>query len=387
MSAGWTVPPLSAAPEYASPMGRGARAHLRRCAAAAVVAGAAAVLVHAGRRRPSVAQTTHTRMLAEDIIRRHGGDPFAYFALRKDRSWFFSATNRAFLAYTDVGHIAYVSGDPIGDPAEFPQLIADFREFARERSQHLVFMATAQASQTLYAKLGMRSLYIGEEASIDARHFTLEGPKNRKVRQAVNRVRRAGYSLDVVKPADVDPATRAQLRAISVASRRGRPERGFTMTMDALFRYPDTLIAIARDRDGNVGGFAQLLPSGSSVCTMPARRRRTDAPNGLDEFMIAEVLAWAGPRGVQRLSINFASLGRYLRRETGVVHWGLAQVERRVPMRRLQVFADRFSPEWSPRFVTFERYADLPAALLACGRLEGFVPSPRKPAAPDLASS
>jgi Uncharacterized conserved protein len=59
------------------------------------------------------------------------------------------------------------------------------------------------------------------------------------------------------------------------------PERGFTMAMDALFLYPDTVLAVAVAPDGSVGGFLQLVPSPASEgYSLASMRRRRETPNG-----------------------------------------------------------------------------------------------------------
>ena len=51
------------------------------------------------------------------------------------------------------------------------------------------------------------------------------------------------------------------------------------MAMDALFLYPDTVLAVAVAPDGRVGGFLQLVPSPASEgyslarCVAAATRR------------------------------------------------------------------------------------------------------------------
>ena len=52
------------------------------------------------------------------LVERHGDDSLAYFALRRDKSYFFSPSRRSFLAYRVINGTALVAGDPIGNPAE-----------------------------------------------------------------------------------------------------------------------------------------------------------------------------------------------------------------------------------------------------------------------------
>ena len=73
----------------------------------------------------------------------------------------------------------------------------------------------------------------------------------------------------------------------------GEPERGFSMAIDDL-HVPGTVLALAEDAEGRVGGFLHLAPSlVGGGWSLSAMRRRPDAPNGLTEFLVVEALAWA----------------------------------------------------------------------------------------------
>ena len=54
---------------------------------------------------------------AKRLVQEAGSDSLAYFALRRDKEYFFDERHTAFLAYRAVAGIALVSGDPVGDPS------------------------------------------------------------------------------------------------------------------------------------------------------------------------------------------------------------------------------------------------------------------------------
>ncbi len=66
------------------------------------------------------------------LINATNGDPLAPFAMQAGKCYLFSADGRAALAYrTRIGY-AVVSGDPVGDEAQFPRLVADFAAHCRD---------------------------------------------------------------------------------------------------------------------------------------------------------------------------------------------------------------------------------------------------------------
>ena len=80
-------------------------------------------------------------------------DPLAPFAMQSRKSRYFNATGTAAMAYRTRLGFAVVSGDPIGDQAEFGQLVTAGRRRSRLNASHLL-------SGTRY---GVRRVTVGED--------------------------------------------------------------------------------------------------------------------------------------------------------------------------------------------------------------------------------
>jgi lysyl-tRNA synthetase class 2 len=329
--------------------------------------------------RPYTDRARHVpaeRRRAEALVQEHGSDSLAYFALRRDKSTFFSASGRSFLAYRVVAGTAIVAGDPIGDPAERRELLEEFRRVAHAKAWRVAIAGAATDALPDYTELGFKSIYLGDEAFVAPGDFSLDGRPIRKVRQSVTRLVKAGYRVHLVAPPDVEPALRSELREVSEEWRGRWPERGFTMAMDALFAYPDTMLAIATGPDGRVGGFLQLVPA--PACggySLAAMRRRREAPNGLMEFLIVETIAWAKREGVREVSLNFSVFAEYLR-GGGVLRTVLLRLDRLFQLERLHAFNRKFFPAWRRRYFCFERWSDLPVAGVAYLHAESLLTPP-----------
>ncbi|HEU5214788.1 MAG TPA: phosphatidylglycerol lysyltransferase domain-containing protein [Gaiellaceae bacterium] len=353
----------------------------------------------------AVAQTVAERRLARTLVEAHGRDSLSFFALRRDKSYVFSPSQRAFLAYRVVAGTVLMSGDPVGDEAEIDELLTDFRRFVRSRGWRLAVVGASDEHLARYRALGLKPVPIGDEAVLRPQQFSLEGRAIRKVRQSVSRLRKAGYSFRVVAADDVAPAVEAELEDVSAAWRRGQPERGFSMAIDDL-HVPGTVLALAEDANGRVGGFLHLAPSpkagsvgdqvadaqperptafgglGGGGWSLSAMRRRPDAPNGLTEFLVVETLAWARQTGASELSLNFCALTDYLAPERvttparRAVRRGLLLADNVFQLERLYAFNRKFFPEWRPRYICVERFTDLPAVGLAYLHAESLLVPP-----------
>jgi lysyl-tRNA synthetase, class II len=142
----------------------------------------------------------HHRRLTRDLVGAWGADTLAPFVLRGDKSYFFDEDESAFVAYKVVGGVAIVSGDPIGPPERFAQLIGSFLGFAHARGWRVAILGASEGALHLYRAHGLHALYHGDEAVVDVSQFSLEGRPIRKVRQSVHRLQRAGYVAETHSP-------------------------------------------------------------------------------------------------------------------------------------------------------------------------------------------
>jgi lysyl-tRNA synthetase, class II len=330
----------------------------------------------------AVAQTVGEQRVARALVDAYGTDSLSFFALRRDKSYLFSPSRRAFLAYRVVAGTALVSGDPVGDEEELDALLEELRRIARAHGWRVAVVGASAEQLDRYRALGMRAIPMGEEAVLRPAEFSLEGRPIRKVRQSVTRLTKAGYRLRVVAAEDAEPALRAELDAVSAVWRGNAPERGFSMAIDDLY-VEGTVFAVAEDEAGRVGGFLHLAPSpaggGWSLSTM---RRRPHAPNGLTEFLIAETLAWGREQGASEVSLNFCAFTEVLSVERAVTP--LRRIARRTllaadgvfQLERLYAFNRKFFPEWRTRYICVERLTDLPAVGLAYLHVEQLLVPP-----------
>lgn len=333
--------------------------------------------------RHRVLQQQHERELASALVHSWGVDTLAPFVLRADKSYFFSEGESAFLAYRVVGGVAIVSGDPIGPPVEFDSLLTAFVAHAHERDWRVAILGASERWLPLYARHDLHSLYHGDEAVVDVEAFSLDGRAIRKVRQSVHRLERAGYVARVLRPSEFDDGLRDELEGVSRAWRGSEPERGFVMALDRLFRLGDreALFVVGFGPDGSVTGFLHFAVSAVgralSLSSMPRLR---DSPNGFNEWLICETIAWARGHGYERVSLNFAPFAALLAPEAeltsmqGVQRRALMTLKGHFQLDNLLLFNRKFAPRWERRFVVYERRRDLPRVGVAALAAEAYLP-------------
>ncbi|MEO9174336.1 MAG: phosphatidylglycerol lysyltransferase domain-containing protein [Gaiellales bacterium] len=336
--------------------------------------------------QPRAGASTLDRADARRLVEQEGQDSLAWFALRADKSYYFDADRRAFIAFRAAGGFAVVSGDPIGDADVFGELADGFLRFCHERSWRVSALGVGPIGRELWETRGMRTVYVGDEAIVRPADFSLEGRAIRKVRQSVTRLQKAGFTCLVLHAGELDQARWNEVERISAAWLDGAPERGFSMAIDDMraSEHASAVLALALDPDGRVAGFVHLAPvpaaHGLSLSTM---RRLPDTPNGLMEFVLCETFVWARDNEIERVSLTFAAFGELLRaegdlgRRQRLLRFALGKADRYFPVERLLAFNRKFLPLWEPRYAAFESYSDVPIAALVTLSLESLLIWPR----------
>jgi len=338
--------------------------------------------------RPLVERHPHTEddwTHAERLVHTYGWDTLAYFALRDDKSFYFAKDGEAFLAYTYVGGYALVAGDPIGRRESVIAVLDEFLDFCAERGWNPALLAAREASMPLYSSRGFSAFYLGDEAIIDCRTFSLSGRKS--LRSAVRRVGRR-YRFQMIPESQASPRLVEQLNAISARWRGKNPERGFTMSLSrdivGAGANPEFLLCVALDEDGTPGGFLRVVPAyGPSFgYTLDLMRHDPGAPNGMTEFLISETALGLGGRGVARLSMNFAMWGRLFADDVPftpaqrLARQAVSLLNPFFQIESLHAFNEKFGPQWLPRVLAYRHAVDLPRVGLRYAGAEGFLAVP-----------
>ncbi|MCY0943908.1 phosphatidylglycerol lysyltransferase domain-containing protein [Streptomyces antarcticus] len=323
------------------------------------------------------------------LARQGDRDSLGYFALRREKSVIWSPTGKAAVTYRVVGGVSLASGDPIGDPEAWPGAIEPWLAEAREHGWVPAVMGASEEAGQIYARHGLDALELGDEAIVETAEFTLDGRAMRTVRQAYNRVKRAGYTVRIRRHADI-PAEEMDVLLLRADDwRDGATERGFSMALGRLGDPGDGQCVMLECTDGNgdLRAVLSFVPWGPKGLSLDLMRRDRDSENGLMEFMVIELLERSKEIGVTQVSLNFAMFRSVFERGSRLGAGPVLRMWRSLlsffsrwwQIESLYRANAKYRPIWEPRFMLFEKSSDLLRIGIAAGRAEGFLEAPGLP--------
>ena len=307
------------------------------------------------------------RAFVASLIDDASADSLAPFATRRDKTYVFSPDGRAAIGYRVFFGTALAAGDPVGDPASAGAAIAEFLQTCARYGWRPAVLGASEPMLAHWRRHGMHGLVVGDEAILDPATFSLASRRMRNVRQSVARTRNAGVTV-TVGPLTAQRA--GSLRPVLDDWLAGRPERGFAMNLDqVLTPRTDCLVVSAHLASGEPVAFARFaVCAGGRVLTLDVAPRRGDAPNGVVERLIVEMVEHAKTTGAAEVSLNFAGLRRVFEatsRRGRLVTKVLHAFDPWIELGPLYRFCAKFQPTWRPRSLLLASWSSLGVVGLA----------------------
>jgi lysylphosphatidylglycerol synthetase-like protein (DUF2156 family) len=342
------------------------------------------------------------RERARALIRLHGRQTTAHLALQPEMRYFWSATERAMLAYRLVAGTALVLGDPIGAEEETGPLLLAFLTYCRRQDWALAVYQASPRVQQLCRPWGHRAYKVGEEGVVATASFTTQGKAGAPVRHAISRARRDGVTVRIWQGRQGEAIPEAVFAGMERVSRAwlgaqgGAAQMGFSLGRFPADWSPELLTAVALDAHGEVQAFLTWTPLyAGNGWSLDNIRRVGDTTPGAMELLIAECVEWARVRGYACMSLGLAPLAGLDARlqadlrtvawpeDTGAAAHAPSWLERSAAFlysRKLLLanyaslyhFKAKFQPVWEPRYLVVTDQGALPRVAAAMMQAHGY---------------
>lgn len=303
----------------------------------------------------------------------------------RDKSLLFDYRREGFVMYAVKGRTWAALGDPVGAEDRLHDLVRLFLEKCDDYGGTPVFYEVSPRHLHLYADFGLTLMKLGEEARVDLRRFTLEGPAGARYRQCTRRLDRDGGTFRLLEPGEAGRVM-DQLQIVSDdwLQQKAGGEKGFSLGFfdpDYITRFPVAVV----ERSGRIQAFANLWPGPNrEELSIDLMRYHRDAPKGVMEPLFVRLMQWGKSEGYRWFSLGMAPMsgfepspvapfwsraGRFLFEHGGPIY----------NFQGLRSYKEKFQPVWDSRYLAYPGGLTLPriladiSALVAGGYSRIFV--------------
>lgn len=280
-----------------------------------------------------------------------------YFALLDDKKYLFNDTKEGFIMYGSTSKNYISLGDPICAERSIPSLIEEFNTLGRISDKNIAFYEVGEKYLKYYLNLGLKIIKIGEEAVIDLPSFTLEGPKNKKIRYINSKLSKMGLRFEIID--DFRPVA-PRLKKISDEWLKNKrvQEKQFSLGKfdeEYLSNFP---IALIYYKDEIVAFSNLLLTEDKEDMSIDLMRYSEGAPANTMDFLFIQIMLWAKEKDVKKFSLGMAPLAGIegnlyataWNRYAGFIYENSDTFYNFAGLRR---FKDKFSPEWNSKYIAY----------------------------------
>ncbi|MEO6290616.1 MAG: phosphatidylglycerol lysyltransferase domain-containing protein, partial [Ginsengibacter sp.] len=154
------------------------------------------------------------RQRAEYLLSQYGNSSVDFFKISKDKLFFFSEINDAFVSYRIANGFAVVLEEPVCAEEDKIEVLKEFYGQCKKMGLRAAFYRVDENSILYFNQLRKQKMIIGQEAILDIESFTLEGKDKKSLRNGLNSLQKKGFVTEIHK-APLNITLVAELERIS----------------------------------------------------------------------------------------------------------------------------------------------------------------------------
>ena len=228
-----------------------------------------------------------------ECLMRHGRNSMSTLLLYEGFRCYRCVATEGFIGYIDTPRLCIAIGEPVCAPEKHREVAREFVKFCESLNKDCCFLIVTDEFTGMAKDLGFLAIEIGEDFIFDVQTYAPRGNHSKKVRSAVNQVRKRGaavrqYNPSVSRDVQVEDA-------INEMARRWMRSRNFKIKgyfiglrlfdFEALKRY------FYVEYEGHtVAGLACSPIYARNGYLLEDLMRDPDAPNGVSELMVLEAI-------------------------------------------------------------------------------------------------
>lgn len=295
-----------------------------------------------------------------ELIQTYGGSRLIHYVFLDDKYIYINKDNDVLFQYQISGDKIIILGDPVGNKESFFNGTQEFLELADLYGYTLVFTGIDNNSIPDLHDLGYEFMKIGKDAYVDLDKFSLAGNKNKSKRQAIGRISKAGYTFSIIEP-EYSEEIFNEIKEVSDEWLNGKSEKGFCVGFFDREYLNMEKLAIVRDVEGSVKGFANIMPmyDGKTLSVDLMRFKKIEL-NGIMDYMFANIFEYAKENGFEYFNLGLAPLADVGRTKHAffrekIAYQIFAHGNFFYSFKGLKWFKDKYADKWEDRYVAYKK--------------------------------
>lgn len=302
---------------------------------------------------------------ARALLQQYGKSAVDYFKVYSDKMIFIAPDLNAFISYKIAGDYAVVLENPVAESnIHMQECIARFDAFCLKSGVKSLYYRVPEESLPIYKKLNKKHLLVGQEAVVNLNKFTLEGGRQKTLRNSVNKVKDAGY-LSLIYNPPVKDGLLQKIKAVSDEwlSSTGRKEIIFSQGQFEWNELKQQTLLVIENTEEKIAGFLNIIPDyAKDEATFDLMRKTNDAPRGIMDFMMVELFKHLKAQGLQYVNIGFVpfsgiEMPKNLTEKS--MSFAYDRIRSFAAYRGLRDFKEKFLPDWHNRYLVYGHDFDL----------------------------
>ena len=303
------------------------------------------------------------------ILNKYEGSPMIHYVYLDDKYIYLNKDKDVLMQYQICSDKIFILGNPIGNDDKIEETIQELNNLGDKYGYTPVFCGINKNLIPHLHESGYEFMKLGEEARVNLNEFTLEGRKMKSVRNAIARVTKQEYTFEVIHP----PFSEDFIESLKVVSDEwlgDRKERSFfigSFKEDYLSRAP---IAIVKDKENEIKGFANLMPMyDNETLSIDLMRFSHSTCNGVMDFMFVNLFNWSKEQGYSKFNMGLAPLSkvgqskysRFLERMGGYMYTYCEKVH---SFQGLKRFKEKYCEEWDGLYMAYRKQSSVVITIL-----------------------
>ena len=302
---------------------------------------------------------------AKVMVEKYGNSSLDYFKTYYDKLIFEPDGINAFISYRITGNFAVVLENPVAESqADMIQCVSLFDQFCFENGLKNIFYRVPEDSLPIYKEISKKSLFLGQEGIVDLNTFTLEGGKNKALRNAINKVVDEGYKSSIHIPPIKDGLLQ-KLKAVSDEwlDSTKRDEIIFSQGMFRWNELKNQTIITVENTEEKVIAFLNIIPDfAPKEGTYDLIRKTEDSPHGVMDFILVELFRYMKSQNYSKVNLGFAPMSGIDDPHTfseRTMKFAYEKIRSFSHFKGSRNFKEKFFPAWYNKYLIYSQDYDL----------------------------